>query len=253
MIGRVLAHGNNYSPLEKAYIWLLGMPISGLRIRARRILPLVTDRYKKVLDCGCGEGVFTFEIAKMLPRSEVTGIDIDQEVLNRNKVLQEQIKVNNCKFVYADILNFDHKDTYDLILTVDNLEHIEDDRGALKNLYQAAAPGGTIIVHVPAWERRWVFFKWKANFEVQGHMRQGYKLEQIREKVESAGFKIERAQYTYGWLETVTNNISYLITHADMKNKHLYALAFPFLSVISWFGRNSKPEKGAGCLVVGRK
>lgn len=253
MIGRQLAYASNYSSFEKAYIWLLGMPISGLRIRARRILPLISGRYKKILDVGCGEGVFTFEMAKAAAGSEVTGIDIDTEVVERNRALQERLKVGNCKFEYGDILNFTEKNKYDLVVTVDNLEHIEDDVGALRNMYEAAAPGGTIIVHVPAFERRWIFFKWKDNFEVPTHVRQGYKLEEIREKVARVGFKIETAYYTYGWLETVTNNISYLITSARMKNKRLYALVFPFLSVISWFGRNSRPKKGAGCLVVARK
>ena len=120
-------------------------------------------------------------------------------------------------------------------------------------MYEALAPGGTLIVHVPAWDRRWVFFGWKDNFYVESHVRQGYKKEQIVEKVLSVGFKIDEAYYTYGWLETITNNLSYLKTGAREKNKMLYAFAFPVLSVISWFGRKSRPERGAGVLVIGRK
>ena len=67
---------------------------------------------------------------------------------------------------------------------------------------------------------------------------------------DDAGFEIREIRYTYGWLETVTNNISYWITRAEMKNKMLYALVFPLLNLLSYLGRNSRPTKGAGVLAV---
>ena len=54
--------------------------------------------------------------------------------------------------------------------------------------------------------------------------------------------------------ETLANNISYMITHARMENKALYALAFPFLNLMSWLGRGARPKKlGAGIYVVAEK
>ena len=50
-----------------------------------------------------------------------------------------------------------------------------------------------------------------------------------------------------------TLNISYWITRARMKNKALYAVVFPFLLFVSYFGRNSRPTQGAGVLVRARK
>jgi SAM-dependent methyltransferase len=253
MIGRVLAYGDNYSLIEKIYIWILGMPINGLRIRARRVLPLVDKRCKNVLDVGCGEGVFTFEMAKILESGTVTGIDIDKDVLARNGRLKDKLGLSKCSFKFGDILKFEDKNKYDLVVTVDNLEHIEDDVGALRQMYESSVPGGKLIVHVPGWDRRWPFFGWKDNFEVEGHVRQGYKIEHIVDKVKSVGYQVDSAYYTYGWFETITNNISYWITGAREKNKVLYALAFPFLLFVSWFGKNSRPKRGAGVLVQARK
>jgi SAM-dependent methyltransferase len=137
---------------------------------------------------------------------------------------------------------------FDLVVTVDNLEHIEDDVDTLKRYYKALVKGGQIFIHVPGYERRWLFFGWAVNFDVEGHYRPGYKKEELQQKLETAGFKVNEIYYTYGWIETITNNISYWITGAQMKNKLLYALVFPFLNLFSWFGRNSRPEKGAGVL-----
>jgi hypothetical protein len=108
-------------------------------------------------------------------------------------------------------------------------------------------------LHVPGYYRRWFFFKWKVNFDVAGHVRPGYTKDEIEEKTKNAGFVILESYYTYGLLENFTNNISYLITGARMKNKFLYGLIFPLLLFVAYFGRNSRPARGAGVLIKARK
>lgn len=48
-------------------------------------------------------------------------------------------------------------------------------------------------------------------------------------RLSAAGFTVDAHQYTYGIVETFTNNISYSITGADQQRKLLYAAAFPIL------------------------
>lgn len=248
-LGSEFAYSPSTSKLQKFYIRIFGVPINGLRIRARRILPMITSRYKNILDAGCGPGVFTFELARRLPESKVTGIDILNDLLEDDKVVAQKIGLSNCFFRHVDITNMPLQNEFDLVISIDNLEHIEDDDHALKMFYNSLVKDGELILHVPGLYRRWPFFKWKENFFVEGHFRPGYTLENISAKIKNAGFEIAEAYYTYGWIETVTNNISFMITKAEMYNKLLYAFVFPFLNVLSWFGRNSKPQKGAGVLV----
>ncbi|MFA5060543.1 MAG: class I SAM-dependent methyltransferase [Candidatus Omnitrophota bacterium] len=253
MLGQELIYDQSLSGAERFYIRIFGIPINGLRIRARRILPLITAKYSKILDAGCGQGIFTFEMARRLPKSQITGIDIDKKLLERNEKIAKKVSLVNCQFLYQDINHLSFKNQYDLVLNVDNLEHLEEDEKALCNFYAALKPGGELILHVPAYYRRWIFFGWKVNFDVDGHYRPGYTMEDILEKIKRVGFQVVENYYTYGWLETITNNISYLITKARMKNKCLYAAVFPFLLIVSYFGRNSKPARGAGVLVIARK
>jgi hypothetical protein len=51
-------------------------------------------------------------------------------------------------------------------------------------------------------------------------------------------------------LETLCNNVSYLISGADRRNKLLYAIVIPLLLAISYFGRRARPRWGAGVLVT---
>ncbi len=253
MIGKELVYDESLSSLERLYIAIFGVPINGLRIRARRVLPLVMPCCTNILDAGCGQGILTFELARCLPGSVVTGVDINRELLERNIRIAEKIGLTNCRFEFRDIIHLQAASQFDLIVSVDNLEHIENDEQVLRNFYQALTPNGELLLHVPGHERRWLFFKWCVNFDVKGHVRPGYTKEAIEQKVTRAGFRILESYHTYGWLETITNNISYMITKANMHNKHLYALVFPLLLFVSWFGRKSRPVKGAGVLIRAEK
>lgn len=250
MLGAEQLYRSDLSFAEKMYIRIFGVPINGLRIRARRILPLITPKYKMIMDAGCGPGVFTFEMAKRNPESTVVGIDIEEPLIKMDREVAQKLKLKNCLFETADVLNLPETKRYDLVLSVDNLEHILDHEKAMKKFYGSLKKGGELILHVPGLYRRWRFFGWAENFYVEGHHRPGYTAEQIAELAKKTGFKIKEIRYTYGWLETITNNISYWITGAEMENKYLYALAFPFLNMVSYFGQWSRPKKGAGVLAV---
>lgn len=253
MIGNELAYTPDIGLFEKIYIKIFGVPINGLRIRLRHILPVITGNYKKILDAGCGRAVFSFQLAKKFPEATVIGVDTDEEQLAVNRCIAQQAGLANVIFKPMDVASLDYHEEFDLILSVDNLEHIEDDRKALQDMVGALKKHGRLVLHVPGRERRWFFFTFQKNFDVPGHCRPGYSLNEINEKVKSVGMEVLSSRYTYGFLENLTNNISYLITGAEAKNRVLYALAFPFLNLISWFGKNSIPQKGAGILLVAEK
>ncbi len=253
VIGDELTFDPKMGRFERAYIRIFGVPINGLRIRLRRVLPMVSGNPGKILDAGCGRGVFSYRLAGRFPDAAVVGVDVDEEQLSTNRRIARRCGLGNLSFEKMDVAKLAYADEFDLVLSVDNLEHIEDDRMALRHMAGALKKGGVMVLHVPGRERRWLFFRFRENFKVPGHFRPGYALEEIRQKVQSEGLEVVLAQYTYGWLETITNNFSYLITRAEARHKFFYALAFPLLNCIAWFGRNSKPAKGAGVLLMARK
>jgi SAM-dependent methyltransferase len=256
LLGREQIYHPGYSRIEKAYISLFGMPIIGLRIRARNVFSLIpTDRrYRNILDAGSGTGVFAFELARRFPDASILGIDLLKEATDVCTHIAEKIRAFNIAFRQESIENLKEVNVFDLILCVDILEHIEDDLKALKRLYESAAPHGILVLHVPALHRRYPVWKESLNFDVDTHVRIGYRQRGILEKVCEAGFLIIQIGFTYGFWETLANNVSYMITRARMQNRTLYSFAFPFLNLISWFGARARPkELGAGIFVVARK
>lgn len=79
--------------------------------------------------------------------------------------------------------------SYDLIALLDVLEHVDGDEAALRSIGGKLAPGGRIIVTVPAYQ--WM---WSAHDEVHHHKRR-YSRRQLRSVAEAAGLRVERIGY----------------------------------------------------------
>jgi len=256
IIGREQRLHPGHSLAERSYISLLGTPVVGLRIRARTLLGLLPSSrgIGEVLDAGSGPGVITFLLAGEYPDARVTGVDLSLEEVDNCRAIASRGGFSNTSFQHADIARLPWKDRFDLIVCVDILEHIDDDGAAVASLCRALAPGGTLVLHVPAKFRRYPVFKRTPNFEVPSHVRTGYAPEEIREVVANAGLTIARTGHTFGFLETLANNLGYMITKAEKRNRLLYAAAFPFLNFLAWLGRSSRPgQEGAGVYVIAVK
>jgi len=255
-LGKEQIYNPGYSKLEKAYIFLFGMPIIGLRIRARNVFSLIpaSHNYRNILDAGSGPGVFSFELVRRFPNARVLGIDLLEESIDVCTHIANKIGAGNVEFRREQIETLQEKNIFDLVVCVDILEHIEDDLHALRRLYGATSPEGVLVLHVPALHRRYPVWGKRLNFNVETHVRIGYRIEKIQEKVRQSGFSICESGYTYGFWETLANNISYMITRARMQNKVIYSIAFPFLNLISWFGVRARPKRlGAGIYVIAEK
>jgi SAM-dependent methyltransferase len=251
--GRELALDPSRSRFERLYANVLGAPANGLRIRLRRVLPATDGSSREILDAGCGQGVFSFELAKRHPEAQVLGIDMDPTLVDRANEIAKRASLSNCRFDVGDVTKLNYDAEFDLVVSVDNLEHVDDDVTAMRGLLRALRPGGRAVVHVPGYERRWLMFGRRVNFDVPGHVRPGYRKDELTRKLGEAGFTVDTCRATYGMIETFTNNISYLITGADQKRKGVYALVFPFLLALSWFGKFSRPKWGAGVLATARR
>jgi SAM-dependent methyltransferase len=251
--GRELSLDPGRSRFERLYANLLGAPANGLRIRLRRVLPATQGSYQTILDAGCGSGVFSYELAKRHPQAQVTGVELEPELVARANEIARRAHLTNLHFEQGDVTKLDFEDAFDLVVSVDNFEHVEDDIAAMRTLLHALRPGGRLVAHVPGYERRWILLRRRVNFDVPGHVRPGYRAEDLVRKLREAGFQVTAHQYTYGPIETFTNNISYLITGADQRRKLEYAAVFPVLLAVSWLGKYSRPKWGAGVLAVARR
>ncbi len=77
----------------------------------------------------------------------------------------------------------------DVVLPLDTIEHVDDDVAALAVARRALAPGGLLLVSVPAY--RWL---WSGHDLALGHRRR-YTARELARRVERAGFRVAHRSY----------------------------------------------------------
>jgi SAM-dependent methyltransferase len=79
--------------------------------------------------------------------------------------------------------------SFDLVVALDVLEHLDDDAGASRELHRVLRPGGVLVVFVPA-----LRLLWGLQDDVSHHRRRYHRAE-LRDLVASAGFRIQRLTF----------------------------------------------------------
>jgi glycosyltransferase involved in cell wall biosynthesis/SAM-dependent methyltransferase len=98
----------------------------------------------RVLDCGCGMGAYLLMMSR-LRKLDLHGVDGDRARLQwarREQIPAELAEVDIHHLPYADA-------TFDKILMSEVLEHLAEDRRALREVYRVLKPGGVLALSVP--------------------------------------------------------------------------------------------------------
>ncbi len=134
----------------------------------------------RILDVGCGTGA-NLEMLSQFGSAE--GVDVSDEALEfcRQKGLTVQKGL-------AETLPYPDE-TFDITTALDVIEHLDDDIAGLKEMHRVTKTGGYSLIFVPAF--MWL---WGVQDDISNH-RIRYTQKQIVERLEKAGFKVERATY----------------------------------------------------------
>ncbi len=97
----------------------------------------------QILDLGCGGGLICEPLARL--GAGVTGVDFVENNIKiaRKHAKQKKLKIN---YMFSDIEKIILNKKFDLIILFEILEHLEDWRGFLLNIYKNLKPGGKIII-----------------------------------------------------------------------------------------------------------
>ena len=149
---------------------------------ADTIRPFVGQR---VLEIGAGMGNLTRYLSRRRQRYVATDLDAEHLVRLRNR-LRHRPKLETAILDLSrpqDFLPF--ANAMDTVICLNVLEHLEDDLACLGNIHSALSPGGRAIILVP--EGQNLFGQMDV---VLGHFRR-YSREQLRARMEEAGFSVE--------------------------------------------------------------
>ena len=110
------------------------------------------DNSLKILDFGCGYGLFLQHAKKYAPQAELVGVEVDPRVANK------ATRLSGCQVTTAlpDM-------RFDRIMLLDVLEHLNDPRTILERLFDHAKPGARILLTTPniaSWNSRIFKERW---------------------------------------------------------------------------------------------
>lgn len=145
---------------------------------------------KKLVEVGAGTGSFSELLLAEKPENlalvEPSGMF---EFLEQNIAqFETQTSVNYHNTIFSEVADSLNAKP-DTIIYCNVLEHIEDDAGELRKVYETLQPGGHCLIFVPALRALYGAFDEKV-----GHFRR-YTKNELEEKAKTAGFKIVKSKY----------------------------------------------------------
>lgn len=140
----------------------------------------------KIIEVGIGHGSYCTELSDY---GEYLGLDLDEK-----SVEDAARRFPSSRFAQCDILDISRLESVvggkaDSILSVNVLEHIEDDQRAIANLISVLKPGGHVMLSVPA-----LPFLYNDLDRLAGHVRR-YTLQRFRMLLEQQPVEIVRLCY----------------------------------------------------------
>jgi len=116
----------------------------GASIEFEEVIKAIPWKGKSVLDVGCGTGLFDYLISKR--GAKVLAIDYSKKAI---EIAKETHHAPNLKFEEGSAMTF--KGTYDVIVSLGTLEHMDNPFEILKRFKKHLKPNGHIIITTPNW------------------------------------------------------------------------------------------------------
>lgn len=138
----------------------------------------------EILEIGCGLGNITQYLVPVA--QTLYSVDIKEEAVTYTK--KRFANFPNVQIMHKDVFapGYSAPAPYDSILFCNVLEHIQDDLGAMRRCREMIAPGGTMVLLVPA--HQWLYGTCDAE---AGHFKR-YSRKDIRQLARQSGFSVER-------------------------------------------------------------
>ncbi len=132
-------------PLERAYSLVR---FSILRPKLLSVMDLLLRDEGRILDVGCGFGLFAAYFGQTQPRRRIVGVDPSARRIRLARALSERLGLRDHAFVEGDVRDAPLEGPFDAAYVLDVMHHLprSDQRRVLERLAALLAPGGMLLV-----------------------------------------------------------------------------------------------------------
>lgn len=216
---------------------------------------------KLMFDAGSGFGQYSYYCARKFKDVRIHAADVKQEQINDCRYFFGREGLTQVDFVVEDLTQPLHTNEFDLILSVDVMEHIKEDELVFRNFFKALKKAGLLLVNTPSSFGGSDAHGPEDQGFIEEHARSGYEPEEIRKKLTNAGLAVEEIRFTYGPWGTVSWRLGIKVPMLLLNISKLFALilpfyyllSFPFTLLFMYLDYRADNKTGTGLLVIARK
>ncbi len=211
----------------------------------------------KILDAGAGFGQYTYWLNKKDPNWNILALDVKEEQVEDCNRFFSEIGASEVLFEVGDLTKYTKPKAFDLVVCVDVMEHILEDVQVFKNFYASMKPGAMLLISTPSDQGGSdVHGDDDASF-IEEHVRDGYNIQEIQDKIKSAGFSKVEARYQYGSPGKIAWRLSMKYPILMLGKSKLYfiilpfyyIITYPFAFILNYFDVYTRHKTGTGLIV----
>lgn len=219
-----------------------------------------------ILDAGMGFGQYSWFMSRKLPKAQILGVDVKTEQVADCNDFFAKAGQDNAVFEEADLTKFRQEEKYDFVLSVDVMEHIEEDVEVFKNFYASMKEDGMLLISTPSDQggsdvhhhhHDEDYSNDGTHSFIDEHVRDGYGTDEIKDKLEQAGFSKSEVAYSYGTPGKISWKISmkYPILMLNFSKifyiilPFYFLIVFPFALILNYLDVKGDHKTGTGLIV----
>lgn len=139
----------------------------------------------KILDVGCGGGLISMPLAQM--GANVMAIDANENNINAASVYAKENNIDlELKHITAESLLLESKQSFDVVVSLEVIEHVANPKEFVHNLTKLVKPGGMVVIST------------------------------INRTLKSYIYAIVMAEYVLGWVPKKTHDHSKFIKPSEL-------------------------------------
>ena len=211
-----------------------------------------------ILDAGSCFGQYSYFLSGINRSWKIDAVDVKEEQIADCNRFFSRIGRNNVSFSVEDLTLYTKNETYDLILSVDVMEHILEDEKVFRNFHQSLRSGGMVLISTPSDQGGSdVHDHDEESSFIDEHVRDGYNIEDICAKLKRAGFSKTEARFAYGKPGQIGWKLSmkYPIQMLNVSKLFFvilpiyYLITFPFALIFNYLDVHTRYQTGTGLIV----
>jgi SAM-dependent methyltransferase len=179
-------------------------------------------------DAGAGFCQYSDFVLSHWRNSRVLASDLKAYYLNDYQAYAVNHYPERFTMVTADLVDYIPEGKYDLVTAIDILEHIEDDTQVLRNFYQCLKPQGKLLISTPS-------DKDEAARFTEEHVRPGYDINDLIDKLNKCGFRTVIREFSYGKFGKIGWLLGIKIPLKLVSLSRLLILVLPFYYLLMYW------------------